>query len=321
MSKIRIAVVAVILAVIAALIGVGSMTQANATSGNEEPCVPAEAWTEVIEHPAVTHVVHHEAVTHVVEHPAVTHVVHHDAVTHTVHIIDVEASPEVWANFSPDHQQGPFEGPPSFPFDERGTWHLHDKIPGGHAGPDGVYNQSNDNNGRASWFYRHNGVLEVSHDEVVVDQQAYDETVVDEEAWTETVVDAEAYDETVVDEEAWTETIEHPAITCEGEQPDPLVQVSSSTSYECGDDFQTTETVTTTTEYVLVEGEWVLGEPVSETVTETADHAVVPCDTDEPPVDNPPVDNPPTNTPPVTHNNPPAPQQPAAVPTVIDAGL
>jgi hypothetical protein len=296
MSKFRIVVIAAVLALVAALIGVGSMTQANA-QGEDEPCVPADAWTETIEHPEVSHVVHHEAVTHVV---------HHDAVTHTVHIIDVDATPEVWANFSPDHQEGPFTGPPAFPFDERGTWHLHDNIPGGHEGSDGVYQRDNPGSGRADWFYRHNATLEVSHDEVVVDQQAYDETV----------VDTEAYDETVVDEEAWTETIEHPAVTCEGDQPDPLVQVSSSTSYECGDDFQTTETVTTTTEYVLVEGEWVLGEPVSETVTETADHAVVPCDTDEPPVDNPP-----TNTPPVKHNNPPAPQQPAAVPSVIDAGL
>lgn len=296
MSKLRILVVAVILAVIASIIGTVTMTSANA-QGNEEPCVPSEAWTETIEHPEVSHVVHHEAVTHVV---------HHDAVTHEETVVDQEATPEVWANFSPDRQQGPFTGPPSFPEDARGTWHVHDKIPGGHEGADGVYQRDNPGSGRADWFYRHNPTDAVTHQVTVVDQEAYDETVVDQEA----------YDETVVDQEAWTETIEHPAVTCEGEQPDPLVQVSSSTAYECGDNFQTTVTVTTTTEYVLVEGEWVLGDPVSETVTETADHAVVPCDTDEPPVDNPPTDNPP-----VVHHNPPAPKQPAAVPTVIDAGL
>lgn len=67
------------------------------------------------------------------------------------------ASEEVWANFSPDRQQGPFTGPPAFPSDTRGTWHLHSNIPGGHAGPDGVYSTS-DAQGRASWFYRKNAV-------------------------------------------------------------------------------------------------------------------------------------------------------------------
>jgi len=198
LKKIIIGALALILAVAAGVIVFGGGS-ASAAEG-DEPCVPSDAWTETIEHPAVTHVVHHEAVTHVV---------HHDAVTHTVHIIDVEATPEVWANFSPNHNQGPFDGPPSYPTDERGTWHNHDKIPGGHEGADGVYQRDNPHSGRADWFYRHNATLEVSHDEVVVDQQAYDETVVDQEA----------YDETVVDQEAYTETIEHPAVECPTDEP------------------------------------------------------------------------------------------------------
>jgi hypothetical protein len=58
----------------------------------------------------------------------------------------------VWQNFSPNNDQGPFEGPPSWPTDPRGTWQHQDKsIPGGHEGPDGVYQRGS---GNGSWFYR-----------------------------------------------------------------------------------------------------------------------------------------------------------------------
>lgn len=284
-----------LLLVIASL-GLISAQVASATEGGDEPCVPSDAWTETIHHDAVTHVVHHDAVTHVV---------HHDAVTHTVHVIDVEAVPAVWANFSPNNIHETFIGPALWPTDPRGTWNIHDQLPPGQEGPDGVYANGNPDKG-GNWFYRHAAVLEVSHDEVVVDQQAYDETVVDQEA----------YDETVVDQEAYDETVEHPAVTCTGEQPDPVVSSSSSSAYNCGDDFETVTTVVTTTEYVLVDDEWVLGEPSSETTTEQNPVDVVPCDTDEPPVDNPPTD-----TPPVVTHNPAPPKAPAAVPTVVDAGL
>lgn len=269
----KIIIGAIVLILIA--VGVGAVFGAPARAAEgDEPCVPSDAWTETIEHPAVTHVVHH------------------DAVTHEETVIDQEATPEVWANFSPNKDQGPFDGPPSYPTDERGTWQVHDKIPGGHEGPDGVYNRSNDNNGRSSWFYRHNATEEVSHVIVVVDQ--------------------EAYDETVVDEEAWTEVIEHPAVTCDPEQPDPLVTETSSTSLECDSTTQTTTTVVTTTEYVWDEElqEWVLGEPVSEETVTTENVEAVPCDKPEQP------------------NEPNEPNQPVkhqlrnvSVPTVIDAGL
>ena len=62
----------------------------------------------------------------------------------------------VWASFSPNKDQGPLTGEPSYPDEPRGTWHVEDKIPGGHTGPDGVYSQS-DGNGNGSWFYRFMG--------------------------------------------------------------------------------------------------------------------------------------------------------------------
>ncbi len=61
----------------------------------------------------------------------------------------------IWQNFSPNESQKTFQGPPSWPTDERGTWNHENKdIPGGHAGPDGVYQQGN---GNGSWFYRKAG--------------------------------------------------------------------------------------------------------------------------------------------------------------------
>lgn len=73
-------------------------------------------------------------------------------------------------------------GPPSYPNDERGTWILHNKIPGGHVGPDGVYSKGNPAKG-GNWFYRQAG----TPDTIVV----------------------------IVDKEAYTEVKEHPAVTCE----------------------------------------------------------------------------------------------------------
>ncbi len=62
----------------------------------------------------------------------------------------------VWASFSPNKDQGPLTGTPSYPSDSRGTWNVTDKIPGGHEGPDGTYSQSG-GSGNGSWFYRSAG--------------------------------------------------------------------------------------------------------------------------------------------------------------------
>lgn len=77
---------------------------------------------------------------------------------------------EVWANFSPNKQNKKFVGPPAWPNDPRGTWQVHNKIPGGHVGPDGVYQKGN---GNASWFYRHVGTPDtVVHHEAVTHTEA-----------------------------------------------------------------------------------------------------------------------------------------------------
>jgi hypothetical protein len=121
-----------------------------------EPCVPKDAWTETIEHPAVTETVHHAAV------------------------------PSLWWNWSPNDQQGSFDGPPAFPVDPRGTW----QGPHSEGGPSqNLFGTFPQGNGHGSWFHREPGVA--------------------------------AYDEIRVIREAWIETIEHPAVVCETTPPTP----------------------------------------------------------------------------------------------------
>ena len=131
----------------------------------------------------------------VIHHEAQTHVIHHEAQTHEEKVID---APEVWANFSPNDKHGTFEGPPSWPTDPNGTWQIHDKIPGGHDGPDGVYHQGN---GNGDWFYRQ---AERSHVESVVDREAYDQVIVDVPARDEEVPNPDYPCETATP----TETVE-----------------------------------------------------------------------------------------------------------------
>lgn len=276
LKKIIIGLIALVL--VAVGVGFAFSGSANASEG-DQPCVPSDAYDEVIHHDAVTHVVHHDAVTHVV---------HHDA---------VPATPDLWWNWSPNKDQGPFDGPPAFPNDERGTW----QGPHENGGPDqdtfGTFNSSNGDNGRASWFHRDHGTPGVD---------AYDETV----------VDSEAYDETVVDQEAYDETVHHDAVTCgPGDKPEPLVRHYVERFYQCGLYGEWLFAHEVTTDWVLADdGEtWVLGEPVDKIVNaRLIDHPLVPC---KHPHHKPP------------HHNPPAPQlappvkRNAPVPTVIDAGL
>jgi hypothetical protein len=183
MKKFIIMVVAMILVAIG--LGVVVTSSANATT-NEEPCVPSEAWTEVIEHPAVTH-------------EEVIVVVDEEAWTETV--VVQEAVPAVWANFQPNDSQATFVGPALWPTDARGSWVVHDQLPPGHEGPDGVYSKGNPAKG-GNWFYRQAAVPEVT-EEVEHPAVTHEETIV------------------VVDEEAWTETIEHPAVTCPEDPEEP----------------------------------------------------------------------------------------------------
>ena len=171
-----------------ALVGAGVIAvagPASAGGGSSYPspspsstCTPTD--DQVIHHDAVTHVVHHVAVTRVVHHDAVTHVVHHDAVAAT------------WWNWSPNKDQGPFDGPPAFPTDPRGTWQGPHSDGGPAQDATGTFLNGN---GNGDWFHRTAGTA--AWDETVVDRAAYDETVVDRAAYDETVVDRAAYDETI----------------------------------------------------------------------------------------------------------------------------
>lgn len=108
--------------------------------------------------------------------PCTTHVIDTPAYDET--IIDQPATPAVpgqWWNWSPNNDQGPFDGPPTFPTDDRGTW----QGPHTDGGPDGegTY-QAGD--GHGSWFHRDPGTPaqpEVSH--VVHHDATYKDVPVD----------------------------------------------------------------------------------------------------------------------------------------------
>lgn len=131
---------------------------ATAGPSNAADCVPAAAYTETINHPAVTHVVHHDA---------------------------VQAVESQWWNFAPNQEQGPLESEPVFPTDPRGTWEGPHTEGGPGQDQVGTF-QSGD--GHGSWFHR---------SAAVAAQAAYDETVTDTAAWTETVNHAAVTCETV----------------------------------------------------------------------------------------------------------------------------
>lgn len=168
------------LRVIAALFAVsmyvtGFTSPAGATG---EVCVPQEAYTTEVRTPVPD--------TYV-EHPAVTH-----------EITVVDSAP-IWASWSPNDTKGPQNYIPIWPADERGTWQVHDHLPPGHEGPDGVYQKGQ---GNSPWFYRQTEVTHV-------------ETVIDEPAWTETI-----HHEDIV------EIIEHPAVECPPVDPEPTCETN-----------------------------------------------------------------------------------------------
>jgi len=169
-----------------ALVTVGAMTMSlgviliGATTAQvnaDEPCVPQDAWTETIQHPAVTH---SETVT-VVDQAAYDEV--------------VPAVAALWANFAPKDQQATFIGPPTWPEDLRGEWSIHYNDEGPSQDESGVFSIGDPDKG-GNWFYRQPETAEqIIHRPAVTH--------------TETVV--------VTDQASWTETIEHPAVTCEPE--------------------------------------------------------------------------------------------------------
>jgi hypothetical protein len=92
---------------------------------------------------------------------------------------DEVVTPSQWWNWSPNKDQGPFEGPPAFPVDERGTW----EGPHAEGGPGkdevGTFQQGN---GHGSWFHREAAVI-VHHDAVPEIPAVYEDVkVIDVEA-------------------------------------------------------------------------------------------------------------------------------------------
>ena len=115
-----------VIALIASTIGIGAAAQA--TGDGEQPCT-----ITVVDQPAYDEVV-----------PAV---------------------PSQWWNWSPNKDQGPFDGPPAFPTDERGTWQGPHTEGGPGQDQVGTFQQGN---GHGSWFHREAGVAEytIHHDAV-----------------------------------------------------------------------------------------------------------------------------------------------------------
>ena len=131
-------------------------------------------------------------------------------------------------------------------------------------GPNVVYNTSNNDNGRASWFYYTGG-------EVIPGEH--------HEAEYETVVDVPAHDEDV-------------EVPCPEDitPPDPLIEVDRDVSYFCGDDYQTVHVIRTTTTYDPESGPivWDILDVVVDEFDLIEPHEVEACSSlDEPVSDNP----------------------------------
>jgi hypothetical protein len=146
-AKVALAAVVVIVLVVALVLF--PFGKGNATGS--DTCVPSPETTQTV---VITPEV--PAVPGTPEVPAVTQTIHHDAVV----------GPDLWWNWSPNKEQGPFDGPPSFPTDSRGTW----EGPHENGGPSqDTYGTFQQGNGNGSWFHREHGV---------VITPAFDETVV-----------------------------------------------------------------------------------------------------------------------------------------------
>jgi hypothetical protein len=88
-----------------------------------------------------------------------------------------------------------------------------------------------------------------------------------------------------------------PAEGCVPPKPEPKVVETSSEKLDCATKLVTTETVTTTTDWVLKDNEWVEAVPVSVTTTTTRDATIEECPASVPPKVAPPA--PPVVAPPV----------------------
>lgn len=150
---------------------------ASATTPATE-CVPSEAYIEDV--PDIQHAA--------VGEPTIT-------VDNPEYVPGVEATTKWW-NFAPNKDQGPLEGEPAFPLDERGTWEGPHTEGGPGQDQTGTYLEGE---GNASWFHRENtpAVEPVGEPTIEIPNPDY----------------AAPYVEVTPD-------IEHPAVTCDD---DPVV--------------------------------------------------------------------------------------------------
>lgn len=153
-------VLSTVAAVAAIAFGGALLGAAPASVAAGDSCVPADAWTETIEHPAVTH-------------------------EETVVVVDTPAYDEEvfdhWQRYS--WTGGPHEpdSPPPFPSDD---WQPNVQGDPHGVGVEGAYFRSNGNSGKGDWFYLEAVTTTVHHEAVTHEETV---TVVDEPAWTETI--------------------------------------------------------------------------------------------------------------------------------------
>ena len=148
-----------ITSLIVTLIVVMFMPALLETAGANEPCVPKDAWTETIEHPAETHV-------------------------EQKWVVDVPASTtEVFVGWQRYSYNGSWDSNEAPPFPDA-KWQPNVQGDPHGVGVAGPYFRSNGNSGNVDWFY-----LEAVYETVVVEEQGHfeDVVVVDKAAWTETI--------------------------------------------------------------------------------------------------------------------------------------
>jgi hypothetical protein len=183
---------------------------ATAQVNADEPCVPQDAWTETIQHPAVTHT---ETVT-VVDKAAWTEVI--PAVTRTETLAVQRYS---WNPMGPVDES---ITEPTWPVPQQGKWQENTSHWNGEDPIGQVFQQGGGNNGdNASWFYW-TGRSETI---VITPEQRIEHPAV---THTETA--------TVVDKAAWTETINHPAVSCDVTDLEPAVVFTDATCDTLGEE-------------------------------------------------------------------------------------
>lgn len=284
MTKKKTIIGLVIAAIIAIIIVAGGKVSASATGGDDEPCIPSDA---------------------------------------------IPAQHYSWTGGNLPTDQPPTEVPPSDNWQANTSQEPHDNGQGNPATwVNANLHYTANSQGHASWFYF---TPEVPAVECPPEQPEDKEfTTMDQKKdcygiwirfydWVQPYVLVEGEwvlgEAVQVSDTGWLRVRElteeeFEEMQCEEEpqQPDPVVQETSSTSLECGSLTQTVTHVTTTTEYVWSDEmqDWVLGEPVDvTTVTNEPVKNPVPCDKND---HKDPQDS-------VKHTTT------VSVPTSVDAGL